>query len=444
MLGAWARTATCALHRALARARRELPRSGTHRREPRALAAAAAASAPSPGELGALLAAGAIDQPTYDARRASYEATRASCSALKGTRRAGARGASSATLDGIAARGQLTPSRLPALWLTLERNREWWITGPLLASGRRVGFEGSQLVWQYFPGEGIQIQVLGTSASSTRCGPRASDNALSAAVDELLPLAAERAGGLAWEYYFPFDGGAPAVGLGLAQGTALQALARAATRLDRETEVFPVTSRALAIFQTPPPEGVRVPAGARRALPAVLVRPRAADPQRVHPVAQRALRLRAAWPPTRRPGAVRRGRRRARQEVPTYDTGAWSLYSRGTVTRESDLGYHTLLRDFLESLCNRTGEPVYCDAERALHALPRPAAGGRATHPRAARRALRPRCGSGCRRSPGVTLRITRGAEARAHALRRRRSRAAAHSLGWQVPRRARRLHASS
>ena len=42
-------------------------------------------------------------------------------------------------------------------------------------------------------------------------------------------------------------------------------------------------------------------------------------------------------------------RQRAAREVPAFDTGAWSLYSRGTVTHESDLGYHTLLRDFLEA-----------------------------------------------------------------------------------------------
>jgi hypothetical protein len=50
----------------------------------------------------------------------------------------------------------------------------------------------------------------------------------------------------------------------------------------------------------------------------------------------------------------------ARLEVPTYDTGAWSLYSRGNTTRESDLGYHDLLTDFLEGLCDRTGQAVYC------------------------------------------------------------------------------------
>ena len=55
------------------------------------------------------------------------------------------------------------------------------------------------------------------------------------------------------------------------------------------------------------------------------------------------------------------GERRAREEVPTYDTGAWSLYSRGSVERESDLGYHTLLRDIAQTLCKRIGTAVYCD-----------------------------------------------------------------------------------
>jgi hypothetical protein len=53
----------------------------------------------------------------------------------------------------------------------------------------------------------------------------------------------------------------------------------------------------------------------------------------------------------------------AKAEVPTFDTGAWSYYSRGTVALESDLHYHVLLRDFLASLCDRTAEPVYCTAE---------------------------------------------------------------------------------
>jgi hypothetical protein len=48
--------------------------------------------------------------------------------------------------------------------------------------------------------------------------------------------------------------------------------------------------------------------------------------------------------------------------VPTYDTGAWSLYSRGSSTHESDLNYHELLRDFLAQLCQRTAAVEYCSA----------------------------------------------------------------------------------
>jgi hypothetical protein len=55
------------------------------------------------------------------------------------------------------------------------------------------------------------------------------------------------------------------------------------------------------------------------------------------------------------------GDAQARVELPGYDTGAWSLYSQGAITRESDLGYHELLRDFLAGLCDRTAAPEYCD-----------------------------------------------------------------------------------
>ncbi len=67
-----------------------------------------------------------------------------------------------ANVQAIAAAGGLSASRLPALFLTLERNRQWWTTEPLLSSGVRVSFPGSMLVWEYYPGQGIEIQWLGT------------------------------------------------------------------------------------------------------------------------------------------------------------------------------------------------------------------------------------------------------------------------------------------
>ena len=90
----------------------------------------------------------------------------------------------------------------------------------------------------------------------------------------------------------------------------------------------------------------------------------------------------------------------ARVEVPRYDTGAWSLYARGTTTRESDLSYHVLLRDFLTQLCRRTADPVYCVGGVPLHDLPRPAAGARPCARCGCARARRRRSASTCPRSP--------------------------------------------
>ena len=129
------------------------------------------------------------------------------------------------------------------------------------------------------------------------------------------------------------------------------------------------------------------------------------------------------------------GEPRAREEVPTYDTGAWSLYSRGTVTHESDLGYHTLLRDFLDSLCNRTKTAVYCGAEHHFTTY-------LTTTPvvKVASRRLRGGTYGKIKMSldkiSGVTLRITRG-EKLVHTRYVGSLSRGSHTLGWQVPRRA-------
>jgi D-glucuronyl C5-epimerase C-terminus len=316
------------------------------------------------GELKRLLAAGAIDEPTYQARRSYYEDTRRVVRKLSGRRRVEL-GAVISTLDGIAARGSLTASRLDALWLTLERNRQWWTTAPLPAYGQRVGFEGSELVWQYYPGQGIQLQALANFGKLNGLWQgRIYDDRLSQLLDELLALGVDRAGGTAWEYYFTFDGGRPPWVSSLAQGTALQALARAAIRLGRQDEVWPVANAGLAIFKTAPPAGVRVPSvsgsgthylqysydrhlyilnGFVQSLNGLSDYAKLANDPEGQALFQEGLTA-------------------ARAEVPEFDTGAWSLYSRGDSTHESDLSYHKLLRDFMRGLCDRTQDPVFCSA----------------------------------------------------------------------------------
>jgi hypothetical protein len=386
------------------------------------------------GELGRLRAAGAIDDAAYEERRAAYEDAKRTVKKLSGARKAEL-GAVVSTLEDIAARGQLTASRLAPLFLTLQRNREWWTKGPLLSSGRRVGFDGSQIVWQYYPGAGIQIQVLGTFGKVNALWSSRQTTALGQAVDELLPLAAERAGGVAWEYYFPYRAGKAPWVSSLAQGTALQALSRAATRLKREQEVFAVTSRGLGIFERPAPEGVRVPAGAGAHYAQYSFEP---GLRILNGFIQSLVGL---YDYARLAGDARAtalftaGEARAREEVPTYDTGAWSLYSRGTVTHESDLGYHTLLRDFLTSLCNRTRIETYCGAEDHFTTY-------LSTPPAVALASRRIRGGAygklkmSLDKISGVTLRITRG-EKLVHTRFVGTLSRGSHTLGWQVPRRA-------
>ncbi len=45
-----------------------------------------------------------------------------------------------ANVQQIAAAGEIIPSRLPAMFLTLESNTQWWTTEPLLAADQHVSF----------------------------------------------------------------------------------------------------------------------------------------------------------------------------------------------------------------------------------------------------------------------------------------------------------------
>ena len=129
----------------------------------------------------------------------------------------------------IAATHQLTPSRLPACSRRSRPTCSGGPTGPLLTGGQRVEFAGSQLVWEYYPGEGIQLQVLGSFGKADglyTARPRRYP-AMEQLLAEIIPLASQRGGGLAWEYYFPFDGGAPPWTSAMSQATGLEALTRA-------------------------------------------------------------------------------------------------------------------------------------------------------------------------------------------------------------------------
>jgi hypothetical protein len=98
-----------------------------------------------PGTLAKLWRARAVSTPAYRGYRSSLAAAMSALRRLRGLRAVELR-AVLANLHQIAADGPLSASRAPALFLTLESNRRWWTSGPLLNPAQRVEFAGSELV----------------------------------------------------------------------------------------------------------------------------------------------------------------------------------------------------------------------------------------------------------------------------------------------------------
>jgi hypothetical protein len=313
--------------------------------------ARAAARGPSvSGALGALLHSGQISEAVYRKDYAVYTAAKRSLGHLSGTRRAEL-GAVMENVQAMAAAGYLTASRQAVVFLTLEKNQLWWTTRPLLSGTVRVSFPPSKLVWEHYAGQGVQIQWLATFGEGNGYYLSGHENAnLRQLVDEVIPLATKRAGGIAWEYMFRFDGGAPPWTSGLSQGTALQVLSRAWQRL-KEPAYLTAAQQAVGIFEQSPPQGVRVPTKAGANYAEYTYAP---SDRILNGFIQAVVGLYDYTSITKDPLGLQlfeAGDAEARAEVPHYDTGFWSLYDQ---YGESDLNYHELLTEFLAHLCERT------------------------------------------------------------------------------------------
>lgn len=356
--------------------------------------------------------------------RADYERGLAVSDRVKRARRLpGRRGLEVAAVSGmveqLAAEGRLGSSRLALALETLRRNVEAWSDGPLPRPGERRLFDG--LVFQYVAGRGFHHHPLGsfgranalakpcvaaaerrrrariarvrvrslahrvgetfrvrTRARRPGSAPRCRAAALRRTVERLTPLAADRGGFLAWEYLFPFGGAQWPWISAMTEGTAVQALARAAEGLD-EPAYAAMADRALGAFETPPPAGVRV--DGRYAMYS-----QAPTLHVLNGFLQSLIGLHDHAELTgseRSAGLFRQAERGAPAAVRAADTGAWSLYSIGG--READLHYHRLVVDFLGGLCDRTGRRAYCAAERRFDSYTRQAPRVRVEWPSGAR-----------------------------------------------------------
>ena len=330
---------------------------------------------------------GSIGADDHNRYRSDYSAARATLRKLSGTERT-EQNAVINTLEAIAGRKQLTASRMPSLFLTLRRNTEYWgsnkplplappppgdakkrpCAGDTGQGGARVTFEGDPVIFQWYRGRGLQIQQLANFGQANGLYQRCKDTtpdpakpcdreALKATLDRLAELASNRGGFKTWEYYFEFGGGAPPWTSGLSQGTAIQAFGRGYELLG-DAKYKAIGRDALGAFEKAPPVGVRVSSNGGSHYLIYSMSPGLRVLNGFLQATTGLYDFAKLTGDKKAQRLFRAGDRAARREVPRFDTGSWSRYSLGG--RESDLGYHRLVRDFLDNLCDRTKTAVYC------------------------------------------------------------------------------------
>lgn len=311
----------------------------------------------------------AISRANYVRYRRIVMRARSTERRLRGAR-AAELGNAIALVDGIALQRKLTASRLPALMLILQRNTQYWPKQPFPSDRDHVTFRGSELIFEYYVGEGLQLQPLVNfkqanllhGACVKESDVPCDQAGLRTLLAELIATSTKRGGFRTWEYYFEFGGGRPPWISGMAQATAIQAFARASELLE-DPSYLRQARAAFGAFRKPPPVGVRTtgPFGGVHYLQYSF----ASGTYIINAFLQSLIGLYDYAEITGDPTARRlflAGEPEARQELAANDVGDWSTYSyRGPL---STLEYHELLREFASSMCSRLRTKVYCDTSK--------------------------------------------------------------------------------
>lgn len=329
-------------------------------------AIAQAAKDPVLTTLSQIEARGGTSATDAQAWRGDYKTAKVAARTLKGTPQTNIRGVL-LNLTSLAKRHLLGSRGYPA-FLILRHNLEWFYeqrrSAP--AYGTRTTFAGSELIFQYYPGSGWQLQPLanfGRLNGLLKLRKPAAGR-LEKFADDMLATGVQRRGSLAFEYYFPWDGGAPGWISGMATATGMQAFANLGKR-DGDARYTDAARSMIGVFKAPPPWGVSVQGAAG---PSFLLYSQSPSVLVGNGIAQALIGLdnyRAATGDADAAALVDAGLAEAKRLLPLYDTGAWSLYER-TPTKpgvESDLSYHQLFEGFLKTLCDKWGDPFCTEAD---------------------------------------------------------------------------------
>jgi D-glucuronyl C5-epimerase-like protein len=332
-------------------------------------------------------ASGALSQASAAFYRETYTGAVAEVARLHGLR-AQELGSAIAIVRGIAARGSLLPSRMPLVFLTLQRNVQWWgsrgppspgsgvepaaqgrVCKPLAspeAHAANLTFPGSGIVYEYYPGMGLQLQVNATfgavNALLTEGSPRSLAQA-GATLDEMLKLASYRQGRLTWEYEFPFEGAEPPWTSGLSQATAIEALTRAAAKLGRP-DYLTDALRLTRLFAVSPPTGMQLHL---RGGDWFLLYSFAPDQIVLNADLDAVIALHDLRVATHQPrvtALAHSGLHALETNIARFNIGTWSLYALGGPL--ADLNYQALNLELAQKLCQRTGIAPVCGAARSF------------------------------------------------------------------------------
>src|SRR6266496_2526673 len=235
------------------------------------------------------------------------------------------------------------------LFAMLGFNTRWFASHWDQKAGKDV-FDASDGIWyRAFPGIGFQFHPLENFGKLNNFVTQKNSTRAEQLAQALVERSVVRAGGLAWEYYFRFEGGRPPWISGMAQAVAAQALSRAGTLLTDPT----LTAASQRVYKT-------VPSLTRSASTGPWIRLYAFNDDTVlNAQLQTILSLQDYATQTGDQAATNLASQLQTATIgllPRFDTGYWSLYSLGGV--EAPLDYHKFVVRLLTTLSKRTKDPT--------------------------------------------------------------------------------------
>ena len=235
------------------------------------------------------------------------------------------------------------------LFAMLAFNTRWFASHWDQKAGKDV-FDSSDGIWyRAFPGIGFQFHPLENFGKLNNFVAQKNNTRAEQLAQSLLDRSVVRSGGLAWEYYFRFEGGQPPWISGMAQAVAAQALSGAGTLLTDPT----LTSASQRVYKT-------VPSLTRLVQTGPWIRLYAFNNDTVlNAQLQTIVSLQDYAAQTGDQAATDLASQLQAAAVgmlPRFDTGYWSLYSLGGA--EAPLDYHQYVVRLLGILSKRTQDPT--------------------------------------------------------------------------------------